>query len=940
MIAEFRLLGLLIILAALCFGGPSPVAQEPDAAAQTQAQPPAASGDRPAANEQPGEVPAKRLNWPSAWQPKTDSQDGAAAQASPPEQPKATPAPSVPAVPNTGEGSSKSTPPAQSEAAPPSPAPTQTGGDAATAPQPKPDDAGTAPAAPSVAPTVPELPAEIATGLKQAQGLTSKIETLEKTVDRVKDRDRDLIEQLSAIESVRADAQGHANDLKPKLEDVRSQISRLGPAPDGKDVPPESAAIAAQRARLNAVAAEIDGAIKQAALVEVRARQLSGRVHELRQDIFTRDLLRRSRSPLTAEFWQEIWHAAPGAMLQVQAIASGWWSTVGLQLPWVAATLAGCLGLYLLLKLLTRRVLRALRDDSIAEPTFYLKVSLASVQGPLRALPAIASACLLYIGLDALGLMYLQVGYLVWRVFEVFATYKITSSWAKAYLQPSQPAWRVLELDDPTAQRLTRLIKLLVGVYAIELILLVASRLLYLPLPFSIVTTLAASLLSAALLAMIARTRFSLAVETDSPLARLRAELFRVPLLIAAAVIAGAVLGGYIALARYVSVQVLMAAAGVLLLLMFYLANRAIAAEPDQNPGAQAAAAEPQGLSIELRRRIAGITAVVLDAVLVVIAIPVLLFSLGFSSADISSLANRALFGFEIGGVQISLARIAIAFGIFAGLLVLTRMVRRWLSETVLHPKRTEQGLGNSISTGVNYIGIGIAALAGISYAGIDITNIALVAGALSVGIGFGLQSIVNNFVSGLILLVERPVKVGDWINVAGQNGYVRRISVRATEIETFDRASVIIPNSELITGTVNNLTHRNALGRVTIPVCVSYGADAERVMAVLIELAENCALVAKHPAPFVTFDNFGDKGLEFSLMAYVIDVNRSVGTRNELRVAILKRFGEEGIFFAHPRRDLHLRDLDGLKAVLGRVIEQRSRAAVKGDGEDDAPAV
>jgi small-conductance mechanosensitive channel len=926
MIAEFRQLGLLVILAGLCLGAPSSAAQqpaEPDAPGQSQS--------------------AKRLNWPSAWHAKTDAGSGASQVGAPsPGQAGG----SAPGEPKADESGAKSAAPEETLAPPARPAQADGGG---TAPQTAPDaagaasappDGGTAPAAaPAAAPTaVPELPAEIATGLKQAQGLTSRIETLEKAVERVKDRDKDLIEQLSAIEAVRSDAQRHGDELKPKLEDVRSQISRLGPAPDGKDVPPESAAIAAQRARLNAVAAEIDGAIKQAALVEVRARQLTGRVQELRQDIFTRDLLRRSRSPLAPSFWQEIWQAAPGAVLQVQAIANGWWSTVTEQIPQVTAILAGCLGLYVLLKLLTRRILRSLRGRT-AEPTFYLKVSLASVQGPLRALPAIASTWLLYVGFDALGLMYLQVGYLTWRAFEAFATYKIASSWVKAYLQPSQPAWRVLELDDPTAKRLTRLIKLLVGVYAVELVLLVGGRLLYLPLPFSIVTTLFASLLSAALLAMIARTRFPLAVENDSPLALLRAELFRVPLLIAAVVMVAAAIGGYIALARYVGVQVLGVAAAVLLLLTFFLSNRAIAAEPDQNPGAQASAKDPYGLTLDLRRRIAGITAVCLDAVLLLIAIPVMLIAVGFSSTDIATLSDRALFGFEVGGVQISLARIAVALGIFAALILLTRMLRRWLSETVLHPKRIEQGLGNSISTGVNYLGIGIAALAGISYAGFDITNIALVAGALSVGIGFGLQSIVNNFVSGLILLVERPIKVGDWINVGGTNGHVRRISVRATEIETFDRASVIIPNSELITGTVNNLTHRNALGRVTIPVCVSYGTDAEHVMGVLMEIAENCSLVAKHPTPFVTFDNFGDKGLEFSLMAYVIDVSRSAATRNELRIAILKRFNEEGISFAHPRADLYMRDLDGLRALLGRIVEQRSRPAVKGEAEDDVPA-
>ena len=178
--------------------------------------------------------------------------------------------------------------------------------------------------------------------------------------------------------------------------------------------------------------------------------------------------------------------------------------------------------------------------------------------------------------------------------------------------------------------------------------------------------------------------------------------------------------------------------------------------------------------------------------------------------------------------------RILLGILLFTALLFLTRVIQRRLRENVLVAPRMDAGIAHSIDTAVGYLGTALAAIIAISYAGFDITSLAIVAGALSVGIGFGLQSIVNNFVSGLILLIERPIKVGDWVVVGNEQGNVKRISVRSTEIETFDRASLIVPNSELITGRVLNWTHRNALGRVVLKFNAGPDADPRRVLAIL----------------------------------------------------------------------------------------------------------
>jgi small-conductance mechanosensitive channel len=289
---------------------------------------------------------------------------------------------------------------------------------------------------------------------------------------------------------------------------------------------------------------------------------------------------------------------------------------------------------------------------------------------------------------------------------------------------------------------------------------------------------------------------------------------------------------------------------------------------------------------------------------------------------------RSALFGFQIGEFRISLLRIMLAPLLFLGLIFATRVGQRWLDKGVLKSKRIDQGIANSIHTAVGYAGFIVAALVAISYGGLDITNFAIVAGALSVGIGFGLQSIINNFVSGLILLVERPIKVGDRVSVKGQVGFVRRISVRSTEIETGDKASLIVPNSDLIMSAVTNWTHRNALGTATVKVTVAYRSDPEQVRDILQKVAAECPLILQHPAPGVGFDNFGADGLEFSLGTVIPDVTKAPAVESDLRYRILKAFREAGIEMPYAQHDIHLRDLDGVRSILTRLAEERARQA------------
>ena len=284
---------------------------------------------------------------------------------------------------------------------------------------------------------------------------------------------------------------------------------------------------------------------------------------------------------------------------------------------------------------------------------------------------------------------------------------------------------------------------------------------------------------------------------------------------------------------------------------------------------------------------------VVLDFVLILVACYAILPIWGVPQTDLTRGIGKVLAGFTVGGVTISFVDILTALLIFFIAFAATRLVRQTLSEKVLVKTRLDPGIRNSLTSLVSYVGITIAALLAVAVMGFNFQNIAIIAGALSVGIGFGLQNIVNNFVSGLILLVERPIKIGDWVVVGENQGYVKKISVRATEIETFDRASVILPNSELLSTAVTNWTHKDRLGRLIIMVGVAYGSDTERVREILLSCSNDHPEVLNWPKPFVLFQNFGGSSLDFELRAYLRDVDKRLTVSSELRFAIDKAFRE-----------------------------------------------
>jgi potassium-dependent mechanosensitive channel len=754
------------------------------------------------------------------------------------------------------------------------------------------------------------------------ESIKATVEEIEQAVGREDVTSEALAEARQKLNAAADALRGKIEELEPRLNEMEERLKQLGPAPE-KDEPAEAPEIAKQRIELTTALAEVEGALKQARVLLVHIDQLSERVAQKRHLLYARELFARNASALDPFFWTQVFRAFPVEIYRGTALLETWRAQQNEPARLVVSMIA-LLGLVVAATAGTWRWharSRALPDvSSTTKAWSAMRVfGFFALRTPLTCLAGL-------LVLNELGVLNFRLEQIAQGIVAGIAVACFGHAVARALFAVDRPEARLVNEDDATARCFHNHLVWASRILGVVIALQVIHKILFAPLVVTIATNVLFGFATTGfLIHLVLRLD---RIKREGSVA-LPAAAWAHPLgLLMGAVILVALIAGYSAFAAFVALRVVVAAAvfGALYLLLV-CTHIFFAGFGEQTAKGQKLAGS---LGVSARALALGGTLVsaVLRVLLIMLSFVVIIGPWEVSTADLFDTVRNVPFGFKLGELHFSLHAILAAVAMFALLLLATRVVQRWLERELLPRTRIEPSLQLSIVTIFGYVGAITAIALALTGLGVDLQKIALIAGALSVGIGFGLQSIVSNFVSGLILLTERPIRVGDSIVVKGEEGWVRRVRVRATEIETFDRASVIIPNSELITGVVKNWTRANTLGRIVVKVGVAYDSDPVQVREILNDIARAHSKIVQSPPPSAFLVNLGESALDFELRCVVDDVATSLAVKSDLHYAIIKRFREAGIEIPYPQRELRWReqppkDGDGVGASRLASLEQ-----------------
>jgi small-conductance mechanosensitive channel len=754
------------------------------------------------------------------------------------------------------------------------------------------------------------------------------LDQIEKALANRNLSDNELADLRGRIEPIETSANEVIEQLTPILAGVKARLDQLGPKP-ADNAPAESATVTAERAEQQKRLADVDETLKRARLIAVQAKQSADHIASRRRELFTSALFERTNSIFDPNLWLEDARELPRDGAAVQHLAAdvlsnaadhlrGWWLTI------FAAIVLALLAFTGFASRIARRIIS--HEPTIADPSRFQKVRGALWVAIITAVVPIASVTLLFAVFNGFDLLGIRVEPLVRAIINGVVRVALVAGLARGLLMPARSHWRLVDVGDSAAAKLSRLAITVACIVSATRVLEALGAVIGAGLPLSVFTRGIGALFVAFAMATTLYGILSQPEDADDclgpPVVTKRdwSAPLRFVAWAAILVIVGAAAVGYIALAAFVVDQIVwVACIGSILYLVLALIEEVIARsfKPAAPLGRSLTASV--GIKRESLEQIGILLSGALHVGLFCIAALLVLAPWGVQSDDLATNLRAAFFGFAVGGITISLSSVVLALVLFAVVYGATRAVQHWLDTRYLPHTHLDTGLRNSIRTSVGYIGFILAAALALGYLGLSFEKLAIVAGALSVGIGFGLQSIVNNFVSGLILLWERAIRVGDWIVVGDEQGFVRRINVRSTEIETFDRAMMIVPNSNLVAGVVKNWVRTDRVGRLKISLSVQSGADPEKVRELLIGAAKAHDLVLSIPAPQVLLTSVEAAAYKYDLLAYVDDVETSQRVKSELLFEIHRRFKAANLSLGAPAAPtiVELADIDRLETLL-----------------------
>ena len=724
------------------------------------------------------------------------------------------------------------------------------------------------------------------------------------------------------------------------LADTRKLLAPLETKP-ATDAVPESNAVKAERERLTEQAATIEGRVKQSEVIVARADQMVELLTKLRGEVTLRTLLRHEASPLSREVWNKL-GSQFNASIQAISTALTAWGRDGLGNLRIRtselASLAGWAVVTVVLWIGARLLRRRFGRGDAAEPGQRDRTLAAALDGiglvlvPIIAVWLIGKLLLATAPPAPIDVLLYE---LIIRVTTLLLVIGLTAT----ALSPHRPAWRILPFTNASADMLSFALRRLMAVgLSVDFIYVALTR--------SGVETDALRAVGALVLA----TTISLLTlpalgnsawraiqpEGDARPAMIGGTWWSIArLVLSVAVLSSIVFAllGYATLAAHLHNAIYTTC---LLIAVAVLIHRLLgdlleeAAAPDTPSGKWVR----QRFGLEPDARLYGhhIAMLLIDlglVLLLAIAIPA---AWSIDTDAILTAAGHLIRGVQVGGITVSLGNVALAIVAFIVCIMLARLIRRIVRDRVLPTVDAPLPLRQSIDAGLNYVGVIIALLIGVGTLGIDFTNLAIVLGALSVGIGLGLQNIANNVISGVFLLVERPIKAGDWVSVNGHEGFVRRINIRATEIETFQRTHVLVPNSIFLQNPVVNRTYADTSSRIEIKLTVPLATDPTALETLLREAALAHPRVLRVPAPIVRFVAVTTTGLDFELFVFVSRLEDRLVVGNDLHKTILAKLVEQKIIDPKPIPQLHIVDLEKLTAADREPEPSRAQPRRAGD--------